>query len=265
MELDLPDAAENVSRCIKLSGGYGDEDGFNSLIRDELDDAIDMNVFYYPTIYINNRPYRGSLNCNTKTADKKFDHNQCSILEAMCLGFEDGTKPDTCISPPQCPIGVLVDDCQRCGGTCHDCSVDECGRCMENNSTERHKSCEDCSGKPNGPDKEDACGVCKGQGKDACGLCATASRPWTSDETQCPVRATFQQGEKEALPSWAIGAIVAGAVVLVLLVIGVWCYVRNKEKEMRQDIDDLLKQYLPMEQDANADSAVVHDGTSIQL
>jgi len=232
-----------VLDCIQTSGGYGDQDSANTIMDSEIDLKVDMNIFSWPTVLINNRPYRQSLNCPTK--QPIFRPNDCNLLEALCTGFKD--QPRACLTS-NCRLGIYKDDCGVCGGPCVNCSVDACGYCMANNSPDRNLTCQDCSGEavaPGQTKKVVRCGVCGGPGRDACGDCTTgADRVENPDLCNRGTRTVIKDDEGEGFPPWGVALIVLGCVGLVGG--GVFVYMRRREDAMRQDIDSLLKQYLPM-------------------
>lgn len=245
---------EAVLNCIASSGGYGDQDPANSIIDSELALKMDINIFSWPTVLINNRPYRQSLSCPTN--QPVFNRYDCNLLQALCTGFKD--QPPACISS-NCPLGEIKDNCGVCGGTCVDCSVDGCGDCMANDSPNRNASCEDCTGAvvPRGQPKKimDGCGTCDGPGRDVCGHCTTGdARIENADDCNRVSNTTKTQtvivdDNGEGFPPWGVALIVLGCVGLVGG--GVFVYMRRREDAMRQDIDSLLKQYLPMGADTN--------------
>lgn len=241
-----------VRKCLADSGGYADQGPANTILDSEVALKYDMNIFSWPTVLINNRPYRKPLSCPTNRAI--FNRYDCNLLEALCTGFKD--QPPTCIATG-CPLGEIKDDCGVCGGVCVGCSSDACGDCMPNDSANRDKSCSDCAGVPNGRATFD-CDECAGPGRDACGICSKGAAR-IDDPQKCNqfinktgTKTVIINDDGDSFPAWGVVLIVLGCVGLVGG--GVFIYMRRREDAMRQDIDSLLKQYLPMGADVESSS-----------
>lgn len=238
MEEIIDGGSAPVKACIKVNGGYGDEDQINKLVEDELKLIVDISIFSWPTLLINKRPFRNALTCATKPGTN-FDATKCGPLQAICTGYAQNTLPDACKSTRDCPLGEISDECGVCGGTCFGgCKVDKCNICMLSNSTDWNKGCMGCDNVPSLTAKKviDVCDVCDGPGRDICGNCPTEGVSAPNDESECSGGGGF--------PVWGVALIVIGCVFVVGG--GVFFYMRRREDAMRQDIDSLLKQYLPM-------------------
>lgn len=261
-EIEVAGGSAKIKELLEKVGGYGEEDKDNSVVDDELALAGEMNIFSYPTLLINNFPFRGDLSCPGALTGR-FDRNQCNVLLAICTGFKD--LPDVCTSDNSCPLGSKKDDCGKCGGTCFGCATDECGTCMKKDSKKWNQRCMDCNKVPHGDAKIDDCQHCDGPGRDVCGHCTVGDERVTDIEecgpknntTQPEARTVVKKDYVNNFPTWGVVLIVLGCVGIVGG--GVFVYMRRREDAMRQDIDSLLKQYLPMGQGDEEVSVVTAD------
>jgi hypothetical protein len=137
-------------------------------------------------------------------------------------GFADGTAPLTC-AVTSCEIGILPDLCGTCGG---------------DNST-----CLGCDNVPKSGKTFDACGKCL----------RPDSANYTTDATKCPADPNnggggSSSGSEVGGKSFPVGVVIAVVVVACILIGGgVYIYMRRREARMKDDIDQLLRQYLPLD------------------
>jgi len=200
-------------------------------------------------VTINTVVFSGSLSCRDP-----IQRHTCGLLSALCSGFALGTAPNTCLVT-DCELGTLPDDC----GVCNQRNVkDACGVCFVNSSMPGfNKSCAGCDGLPHSEAANDVCGVCKGPGKDKCGLCLPLDSPdriAVDSSRSCDDRkgAAFQrQPTPEPNNGVPVYAIVLWCLMIVAVVgFAVFCIMRRREDRMRSDVDALLRSYLPMETQA---------------
>ena len=135
--------------------------------------------------------------------------------------------------------------------------MDECGTCFAfANASHWNQACAGCDGVANSGKKKDECGVCAGPGVDKCGTClpiGDKNRIEKGSLRNCSDREGFTPTTPEVesgFPVWAIVFIVV--VILVGAAIGVTVAVRYREAKIRAGVDDILKQYLPMDQKGDA-------------
>jgi hypothetical protein len=165
-----------------------------------------------PQLFVNQQPYRGGLECPDPLS------TTCPPFQMICGGFAVGTAPAACETSVGCPLGQFFDACSVCNG---------------DNST-----CAGCDNVPNSGKKYDACSVCL----------ATTDPAFIREKDACPAEseAGGPSGGSGGFPVGAVIGIVLGAVVLIGG--GVFLYMRRQNVKMKDDIDTLLRQYLPMEQ-----------------
>jgi len=121
-------------------------------------------------------------------------------------------------------VGTTPPVCETSPGCDAGLSRDVCGVCESLTSGHFNESCKGCDGVPKSGKVNDACGVCDGPGT-RLGGCLSAG---------------------------SIAAIFIIAILLATAAIaGVWWYLRRQTRTMRDDVDSLLKQYLPLEGNAN--------------
>jgi hypothetical protein len=205
-----------IADCIAQSGG-ADGTGRNTLLDAAVTEWQLYNIIYLPLALVNLVPYRGTLTC----PDPVKSDGKCGLLDAICNGYAD--TPAVCETSKDCPFGVNMDECGVCGG---DQLRDVCGVCMKRSDPLFHQlfnqTCIGCDGVINSGKVVDPCGVCGGSGTSPC------------------------------LSAGAIVGIVFGALgVLALVGLGVYFYMKRQNNKMREDIDSLLKQYLPLEGGVN--------------
>jgi len=207
-QLGVPD--DFMTACL---GGAGAISYTSSAHVDVLEEDLLWMQAYQPLpppeLFVNDQPYRGSLSC-----PDPISPGSCAPLGMVCAGFADGTAPITCAAT-NCAIGVLPDRCGICGG---------------DNST-----CRGCDGV-----------VLSGKVFDACGSC---KRPdwanFTRDSSDCPSVEVPSSGGSKGFPVGAVIGVVIAAVVLIGG--GVYLYMRRQQAVMKDDIDQLLRQYLPLD------------------
>jgi len=107
--------------------------------------------------------------------------------------------------------------------------IDACGHCLPVNSTSFNTTCAGCDGIPNSGLRRDPCGVCGG----------------TKSIEDC----TSSSGISITT------VLVIGGVILAIVAVGVFFYMRRQKNKMKLDIDKLLQQYLPLEQANNVRTA----------
>lgn len=220
----------DITKCIDDSN-VGEN---NTLIANDIKLQYDSGIFFTPTVTINNMPYLGALSCSSP-----IDKSTCGVLSAICSGYADGSSPQTCRST-DCELGGKRD----CNGMCNGNGiVDQCQICFASNASSAfNQACAGCDGVPNSGVALDDCEQCGGPGKDKCGKCLPLGdkrRIEKDSKEECPAASAG------GFPVWGIVVIVVGVVLVVG--VGVFCVMRKREESMRADIDDLLKQYLPMD------------------
>lgn len=110
--------------------------------------------------------------------------------------------------------------------------TDACGKCLKKTDPQVNMTCLGCDGLPNGP------------ARDACGRCLAEGDPERVEiGSNCP--ADKLNNKVTVIPVWSI--ILIAAVSVIIIGLGVYCYMRKKQNAMREDIDSLLKEYLPLD------------------
>jgi len=136
---------------------------------------------------VNNDVLHMAINCPLPI---KVD--TCDVLQAICAGFQDGTKPS------MCEIGSCI--LPR--------TLDGCGKCFDPTDSQFNMTC----GSP-------------------------------ADRSSSDGGGSSSSGMNVAV---VIAIVLASAAVLAF---GVFMYMKRQQLRMRQDIDSLLHQYLPLERD----------------
>ena len=77
-----------IARCMENSGGL-EKDGTNSFLEAGLQAQSDLGVVIMPTAFVNKVAIRGSMSTS-------------NIFQAICAGYEQGTKPEICTMCSQC-------------------------------------------------------------------------------------------------------------------------------------------------------------------
>jgi len=249
---------EDIQRCVDESGGSDERTSkTNTLLDAELRRQIELGIFITPTIIINGVTYRGSIDC-PKNEVGSITSMTCGVLEEICLGFLNSSDIPACTSPPDCKLGLQKDAaCNICGGQ----GLDLCGTCAQPKDPNYNKACAGCDGVPNSGKKLDLCNVCGGPGRDACGNCFSAGDPRRVNNSDTP--GACQPGAANSGDSSNNAATVSpGIVVVIVLVliavvgVAVFFYMRHRQNALKQDIDALLKQYLPMGETSDGTSRV---------
>lgn len=240
---DVGLTAAAVNKCMDDAGGVGERSGINSILEEEMKMRVDLNVWHVPAILVNGQPYTGGLTC-----PQPIDVTHCGVLATICMGFLDQSTIPACTSSPGCQLGQAKDLCGKCGGNGE---IDACGECNQLDGQNFNSSCLGCDDVANSGTKMDSCGVCGGPGPDACKTChplGQESPDWVGDESTCLSK---DKAVQEAAAAAATGidpvttGVIVGVVVLVLA-IGVFAYVRHRQRLFKDDVDALLAQYLPM-------------------
>jgi len=185
--------ASLVAQCVADAGGSDYEGGVNTLLAAQLARTDQVGVAILPSIRINDKDYKGSLDC-----PEPIHLGTCPVLSAICSGFQSHSAPAVCRTNycwgkvDACGVcngdgstcagcdgvpnsGKKFDACSVCGGSG---SFDKCGMCLPANHSFRDFSCAGCDGVPNSGKVNDACGVCGGDGStDMCGNCFAANSP----------------------------------------------------------------------------------------
>lgn len=248
-----------VNGCVAASGGVDqDTDAPNSMLDAEADDNQEKNVRFDPVVHVNGFRYTGNMNCPTP-----IDRSHCGVLASVCIGFKDVGDVSACVSDPDCPLGQVKDMSNTCGGNC---TFDQCNQCLEQGDKKKD-ICVGCDNVPFSGIVDDACGVCGGAGRDKCNHCYEANDtrrvPFDSN-TSCEPKNTssatkpqvIHQKSDEERTGFGAGAIVLIVIGCVGVVgIGVFCFMKHRQRQLKEDIDALLKQYLPMDAEAGAQSS----------
>lgn len=235
-----------IQRCVDQSGGSDERSGPNPLLDAELARQNEMGIFSIPTILVNGVAYRGDIKCIPNEA-QSITSMTCGVLEEICLGFANMSAIPACTSPPDCKLGLQKDpECNICGGQ----GFDLCGTCAQPKDFDYNRACAGCDGVANSGKKLDNCNVCDGLGRDACGNCPSdpSKRVNNSDiPGACHPGAATSTGDTSNTATVSPGIVVVIVLVLIAVVgVAVWFYMRHRQLALKQDIDALLKQYLPM-------------------
>lgn len=219
------------------------DDLTNSYIEDALQWQNEFQPFPPPFLYVNDMPYFGSYSCPDPLS------TNCGPLDMICQGFAPGTAPSACNTDPGCPLGQRYDACHQCGGnnaTCTDCAgipngghvIDSCNKCLLPSDPNFNKvdachvcwgdnsTCKGCDGVPN-----------SGYVHDACGQCLPDTDP------------NFKKDPDACVSSGVSAGTVIAIVVPIVCVVAVlvYLYMRRQQHAVKEDIDNLLRQYLPLE------------------
>jgi len=240
-----------IQRCVDQSGGSDERSGANNLLDAELERQNALGIFIIPTILINGVTYRGNIKC-PPNAVGSISWVTCGVLSEICLGFANVSAVPACMSPQDCKLGLQKDAlCNVCGGV----GLDKCGTCAQPKDANYNRACAGCDGVPNSGRKFDSCGVCAGPGRDACGNCPGDYTKRVNDSSvpgACQP-ASKQTGSTDNTATVSPGIVVVIVVVLIAVVgVAVWFYMRHRQLALKQDIDSLLKQYLPMGETSDA-------------
>jgi hypothetical protein len=219
--------------------------GENSILEDEMMWRIRLGVWEEPTVLINEISYRGSYSC-----EEPIDVATCGVLAAICSGYLDQSLIPACTSAPGCKLGEERDICMVCGGNG---AYDACGKCNQPGSEAFNSTCMGCDNVPNSGLVKDNCNVCDGAGKDLCGDCKAKDDATRVTDANAICGPETDKAIKEAANTASAGAgLGAGAVIgitfSVLAVVGVAAalFIRHRNRALKEDIDALLKQYVPV-------------------
>lgn len=137
---DINEAA--VTSCIAVAGGVVG-DVANRILDAQVLAIQQKGVFTFPSVFINDSPYRGTLNCPAP-----IRNSLCGVLNGICDGYMPGTAPAPCNTSDGCTMGTVKDACNVCGG---DGQWDACHVCWSPKNPAFNKTCADCRGIPWGP------------------------------------------------------------------------------------------------------------------
>jgi len=215
-------SVNDVNSCFTASGGL--DSATNTILSLEVEILTTSGVlnnpavFYEAVLFINLTPYRGSLDCPSPIAI-----GQCGPLEAICAGFSPNVVPCACASTGGCPLCQNRDSCDRCLAPDDPTRVtnggnDACGVCLAYSDPQFNKSCAGCDGVPKSGKTKDACGNCGGSAKTC--------------------------GSKGSTAGEVVGIVIAFVFAAGLLV---FFYMKRQQSRMRNDIDQLLATYQPVD------------------
>eukprot|EP00486_Rosalina_sp_Unknown_P004694 CAMPEP_0201571072 /NCGR_PEP_ID=MMETSP0190_2-20130828/13660_1 /ASSEMBLY_ACC=CAM_ASM_000263 /TAXON_ID=37353 /ORGANISM="Rosalina sp." /LENGTH=819 /DNA_ID=CAMNT_0047995337 /DNA_START=127 /DNA_END=2586 /DNA_ORIENTATION=+ len=155
----------SVKQCIADSGGYGYEDGNNTILHAECKLKYTNSIYAVPLVRVNEFLIHGNIDC-----DPPVTTATCEVLAAICAGFINGTQPDVCKVTPAPTIVTCTDDQLDCNGTCYGPHhTDACGKCLTY-SDPNWNECIGCNGQIN--ETFDCEGTCGGHyGVNVCGYC----------------------------------------------------------------------------------------------
>jgi len=248
-----------VEECVAATGGIDQEtDEANTMLDAEILEKADKNVYYEPDAHVNGFRYSGTFSCPSP-----IDRSHCGMLASICASYKDPETIKACVSDADCPLGQVKDMAGTCGGNC---SYDKCNRCLEVDDAKINK-CLGCDGEPFSG-KVVSCGRCGGPQKDKCGRCYNVTdsrRIDANSNTSCAPKGNAsaatepqiirKKGEKQG-GGFSAGAIVGIVMSCVAVVgLGVFCFMKHRQRQLKEDIDALLKQYLPMDAQPGASAS----------
>eukprot|EP01084_Bolivina_argentea_P179555 310264_1 len=184
-----------VQNCITSSGGYGYNDGANTILNREVRIKTNSSINSFPIVVVND------FQIHTVQCKPPITKSSCEVLAAICNDFINGTQPNVCFNSIGCdgishsnkilnPCGVCAsitdtlfnDYGKDCRGICPTSAtdtyyIDNCGQCLLPSDTKWNdclptilptisptKSCDniekDCAGNCFGNRKIDSCGQC---------------------------------------------------------------------------------------------------------
>jgi len=110
----------SIRKCVFDSGGL--EGQSNNVFDDEIKAFTKYEVFWTPTVTINNELYNGNLHC-----PNPVDVATCSIFAALCAAFAPETIPRACLEHREigCLAGESRDSCGVCGGDGSSCRTSQ--------------------------------------------------------------------------------------------------------------------------------------------
>lgn len=145
---------------------------------------------------------------------KPYNPDTCGVFGAICEGFKNKSAIPACAPnpDPDCALGVVKDKCGVCGGAGGTCP-DQCADGLV----------------------RDECGVCGGN----------------STAAECAITDSGSGAGEVVSKGVSAGVIVVIALIFLAFIGGfIYWYMKRREDAMREDIDSLLKQYLPMQDGA---------------
>ena len=93
-QMDMIDGTEGlknyVKQCIISSGGYGANDGVNTILANEVNFREHNSIYAMPMVRVNEFLIHGNIDCDVLLP------SHCEVLAAICAGFINGTQPDIC-------------------------------------------------------------------------------------------------------------------------------------------------------------------------
>jgi len=214
-ELEIDKAA--IKTCYDESGGAEERGPVNSMLEEEVLQRENLGVFQLPLVRVNGQTYTGSFGC-----PDPIKQSTCGVLKEICAGFQEGTTPEVC-NNDDCALGQKKD----CRGVCNGgFKYDQCGQCLDPKSPDFDKLCLGCDGvKDSNMTLDKNCN------------CLAADDKNRVEGPPC-----------SAAPGVSIPVIIVIVLSCVIAVgVGVFCYMQKRESAMREDIDSLLKQYLPLD------------------
>jgi len=155
-----------VQQCIVDSGGYGDTDGLNTILKRETRLKYNQSIYAVPLVAVNGFLIHGNIDCEPPVTAAT-----CEVLAAICAGFVDGTQPDVCYVTPAPTVANCTQADRDCAGTCFGSyQMDACDQCLPISSHDWNK-CIGCNGNTNGT-QFDCEGTCGGHyAVNPCGYC----------------------------------------------------------------------------------------------
>jgi len=169
-----------VKQCVTNSGGYGLDDGKNSILERETKLKYNSSIYAIPMVRVNEFLIHGNIDCVPPVTK-----DSCAVLAAICAGFIEGTQPDVCLVTPSPTEAVCTDDERDCAGECFGNHLtDACDACLLVSSHEWN-ACIGCNGQINGT--FDCEGTCGGHyAVNECGFCKDTRRPgWDEYGEDC--------------------------------------------------------------------------------
>lgn len=99
------------------------------------------------------------------------------------------------------------------------------------------------------------CSVCDGPGRDICGNCYPVGDARRIDDEK-DKDSCVAVGESTGVSTWVVLVIVFSILAVVTLV--VYAMMKQRQAQLKDDIDALLKQYLPMDGSLRIDIPSMH-------
>eukprot|EP01084_Bolivina_argentea_P272509 464005_1 len=154
-----------------IAGGYGYNDGVNTLLQRETRLRENSSIYALPMVRVNEFLIHGNIDCTPPVTVQS-----CQVLAAICAGFINGTQPDVCYVTPAPTRATCIDEQKDCNGTCYGSWLtDSCEACLPITSPEWNE----CIGCMELPDDStyDCEGICGGDhATNYCGYCIDSTR-----------------------------------------------------------------------------------------